>query len=509
LYLDPLLINLRKWRMQRPHIVVTRAAPERLVFLFPWDFVSVAHRQERIYGDEADDARNAAVQLPDAQPDSTPDSPAAKRKRPFQSIAKRARTARKADTASRLSGPPDGIEAGRPITVNSWLPPDEIYSRLRALQPASLIGFASTLANLARWMLASRASLSSVKNIWTTSEVLSPEGADVIRNAFCCEPLTIYASNEFGFMGWQKATGGPILLESDRLHFNYLPLPGAHPDGHASRCLIVTDLLNDTTPLIRYNIGDVATPIDRVVLPLRDTAHGGVQRRNEKIELDALTNLEGKETDIVTSTSGEVVSAFRVLATIRDTLPTVQYRFVAIGGCEYVLQYRPSQSIGQDDVDRVRICLQEILGEDALIHLQQVTEINREASGKIRPLINLSNIQPVRRISFTQDLGLDQIVQTDIRFIAKTFICDQLSAISGAPFSSTTEEDAELYRDLGIDSLRFLHLLLAIEKHAQVRIDDEDLLEAELVTFGDLIDFVCAMITRQGKQMSAAPRRTA
>lgn len=51
-------------------------------------------------------------------------------------------------------------------------------------------------------------------------------------------------------------------------------------------------------------------------------------------------------------------------------------------------------------------------------------------------------------------------------------------------------DDSELYADLRIDSRRFLQIIREIENLLGNMIDDEDLLNAELITIGDLIDFV-------------------
>jgi phenylacetate-CoA ligase len=72
-------------------------------------------------------------------------------------------------------------------------------------------------------------------------------------------PREAYASVEFGFMGWQETPGGPYNLETDRLVFEGVSLASvdAAGTGAVSR-VVVSDLLNDTTPLLRYDIGDLA-----------------------------------------------------------------------------------------------------------------------------------------------------------------------------------------------------------------------------------------------------------
>ena len=50
--------------------------------------------------------------------------------------------------------------------------------------------------------------------------------------------------------------------------------------------------------------------------------------------------------------------------------------------------------------------------------------------------------------------------------------------------------ESELYRDLFIDSRRFLIIVRTIEQNLGVEIDDEDILEHDLVVVQDLVDLV-------------------
>lgn len=55
---------------------------------------------------------------------------------------------------------------------------------------------------------------------------------------------------------------------------------------------------------------------------------------------------------------------------------------------------------------------------------------------------------------------------------------------------SSINVNSELYSGCNIDSRRFLQILIKIEKYFGYTINDEDLLEAEIVTIDDLIKFV-------------------
>jgi len=52
------------------------------------------------------------------------------------------------------------------------------------------------------------------------------------------------------------------------------------------------------------------------------------------------------------------------------------------------------------------------------------------------------------------------------------------------------DEQQELYADLGMDSLRFVQLLVELENKLGVNLLDEELMTIDLVTVADLVDLV-------------------
>ena len=56
---------------------------------------------------------------------------------------------------------------------------------------------------------------------------------------------------------------------------------------------------------------------------------------------------------------------------------------------------------------------------------------------------------------------------------------------------------AELYSDLFIDSRKFLMIIRGLERIFGLEIDDEDLLGADLITYGDLVTFATRISAKQ------------
>ena len=69
-------------------------------------------------------------------------------------------------------------------------------------------------------------------------------------------------------------------------------------------------------------------------------------------------------------------------------------------------------------------------------------------------------------------------------------VFDALTAVIPNPRGEELDEGQELYADLGMDSLRFVRLLVELETKLGVELVDEDLMTIDLVTVSDLIDLV-------------------
>jgi len=73
---------------------------------------------------------------------------------------------------------------------------------------------------------------------------------------------------------------------------------------------------------------------------------------------------------------------------------------------------------------------------------------------------------------------------------AASLVFDTLTAVIPNPRGEELDEGQELYADLGMDSLRFVRLLVELETKLGVELVDEDLMTIDLVTVSDLIDLV-------------------
>jgi len=94
-------------------------------------------------------------------------------------------------------------------------------------------------------------------------------------------------------------------------------------------------------------------------------------------------------------------------------------------------------------------------------------------------------------IVVTKDNSSKTVVQPKLdRSQAKMLVSDVLAAVIPGLKAEAVDERQELYADLGMDSLRFVQLLVELEGRLSVHLVDEDLMTIDLVNVADLIDLV-------------------
>jgi acyl carrier protein len=156
------------------------------------------------------------------------------------------------------------------------------------------------------------------------------------------------------------------------------------------------------------------------------------------------------------------------------------------------LQYRPGARFSSENIEVVTGVLKEILGSEVELVPQAVDSIEREPSGKLRPLINLCNLSAGKRLELAKQLGILSLLPYTSRDIASSIAQKALADVlpSYGFNDKQMDEQQELYADLAVDSLRFINIVVELEKELNCEINDEDLLDTNLVTVGDLVTFV-------------------
>ncbi len=165
---------------------------------------------------------------------------------------------------------------GKTIKLNSWGPPIDqvlktgpaearptcesiasIEAWLQEFQPDELLVLPSTLAGILQIMETSGRRLENLRAVRTLSETVTLRLREDARRVLGLEIADGYSSQEGGVMATQCPERG-LYHVSETVLLEVLRDDGTACEPGETGRVVITDLLNFATPLIRYEIGDYA-----------------------------------------------------------------------------------------------------------------------------------------------------------------------------------------------------------------------------------------------------------
>lgn len=245
------------------------------------------------------------------------------------------------------------------------------YARVAATRPAWVYGYVSMLVELARYCLEEGLALAraGVRAVVTTSEVLSPGDRRLLAEAFGAPVYDEYGCGEVGAVLYECARGAKHLM-AENLFVELLPDPT--PEEPCAARLVVTDLHNRATPLLRYDLGDRVVPA-----PPCACGRG----------LPAFARVFGRAYDVVETSDGTRYHGeffLYVLEEARDRgLAVRQAQFVQTAPDALELRVVPGAAGGGAGAWMARELETRTAGR-LRVGTREVDSIEREPSGKIR-----------------------------------------------------------------------------------------------------------------------------
>lgn len=255
------------------------------------------------------------------------------------------------------------VGAHRTLRLDAGRPAAELVAELEAFRPDVLLGYASAIGLLACEALDGRLRIAP-RTVATTSEVRTAETTERIRAAWGVEPFDAFGSTETLYGGDCEHHAGIHVFEDQSLV--------EVVDGK----LVVTSFLRRSQPLIRYELGDLAT---------LDTAPCACGRSFAR-----LTAVEGRADDVLRlpGAAGATVAVHPIA--IRSPLAGVpELRRYKVVHDRDGLHVRLELRSGGDDVaQRVAALLREHLAQAGAAVEPRVEIVERladdGASGKFR-----------------------------------------------------------------------------------------------------------------------------
>lgn len=243
------------------------------------------------------------------------------------------------------------------------------YQDLKRFRPAYIYGYVSAVVDFARYVRRnSLPSLPSLRAIITTSEILSNGDRDFLAEALNVPVFNEYGCGEVGSIAHECERGRMHIMEDN------LVVECSSGESPCGGELIVTDLFNHATPLIRYKLGDFGTLDDGFCECAR--------------KLKVLSNIHGRAYDQIVVPGGrrfhpEVV--LYVFEEIKEKYDCIdQFQLIQESEDAVLLNIVPRSNYTEKLERIIESRLQQVLFPGLRARFEYVNSIPREPSGKLR-----------------------------------------------------------------------------------------------------------------------------
>lgn len=260
----------------------------------------------------------------------------------------------------------------RELAMNTSAVTDEALMQfvglLRRYRPRHLLAYAQAAAMFSDFCRRERIEDIRFDSMTLSAEMLLPGQRETIEETFGGKVFNRYGCREVSVIASECEHHSGLHVNADALLVEVEPVPNL-PNGMGK--VLVTDLLNRSMPLIRYEIGDLAS-LNPSVCPCGRT-------------LPLMGRVEGRLTDFLKLPSQRLVSGVALLTFVVAHLREVrQVQFLQRNSAQLILKVVPANGYGRHTEEELRKRLRPYLGDQIDLHIVVTDRIEPETSGKFR-----------------------------------------------------------------------------------------------------------------------------
>lgn len=240
--------------------------------------------------------------------------------------------------------------------------------QIRDWRPTLLYGYASALAELARYIVDQGLAMPpSLIGVYSTAEMLDESKRPLMQQAYGCKVFNQYGCREVPNIAWE-CRHGRMHVMADLVLLESVPLEGEDR-------LVVTSLTNRLMPFVRYDLGDAGRLLEGTCdcgspFPLMEM---GMCRQN----------------DLIRTPGGKRVHPAWFNRQLYGLTQVRQYQWVQAGLCRMTLNLVCPERLDARTVARLEDSLRREVDGAMALEVNYVEEIPRTASGKHRFVIGL------------------------------------------------------------------------------------------------------------------------
>ena len=211
-----------------------------------------------------------------------------------------------------------------------------------------------------------------LKNVSVTAEPIYNHQRELIEEVLGFKIFNWYGSRELGRVASECECHDGLHINEPSVYVEVEPDPTL-PEGCGH--LIITDLWNKATPFIRYKTGDIARMVEG------ECRCGRALKR--------IAGIEGRLVDTVVLAGGRKVPGVSLTnRVIKDCAEVAELQVVQKTIDTFLLRYVKGSAFSSVSLETLTRNLKNLLDADVSVLFEEVAELPRSASGKVRFVIS-------------------------------------------------------------------------------------------------------------------------
>jgi phenylacetate-CoA ligase len=241
--------------------------------------------------------------------------------------------------------------------------------KLNRFRPRIFYAYPTPLTLFCEYLRDTRRTFHRPQSVICTAEPLLAAQRRVMEEVLGCPVFEQYGSRDFGMIAAECEAHQGLHVNPAAAFVESIPLAGAEEEGLHE--ILVTDLLNEGMPLIRYRVNDC-------VLPSSRSCSCGCS-------YPLIERVIGRTTDLFQLANGDKVPGVSLTNRVLQVCPGLQkLQIVQETLTDFAVRYVPGPAFSPADLIFLQSKLRGFLAGDLIWRFERVQDIPREPSGKTR-----------------------------------------------------------------------------------------------------------------------------
>ncbi|MBN2095567.1 MAG: phenylacetate--CoA ligase family protein [Candidatus Aenigmarchaeota archaeon] len=248
----------------------------------------------------------------------------------------------------------------------------EYYKELKRYRPYLIEAYSASVTHLAKLLKEDGLTGLQIPAVISSAETLYPKNRKLIEEVLHTKVFNRYGSREVGNVAHECEEHTGLHINAESYIVEIIPEKGSKGKGR----LIVTNLTNFAMPFIRYDTEDYATPSGKECSCGRG--------------LPLIANIEGRVTDFIILPNGKDLSyLFFNYFFEQYGAYLLQFQVIQDKKDHLLLKVVPTSKYSKKTEAEILKGLGKKLGQNMKITVEKARSIEKEKSGKIRPVKRL------------------------------------------------------------------------------------------------------------------------